>query len=58
VGCWAILILLFGHVLNFALAALGAYVHSVRLIFVEFYNNVNFKGGAKPFKAFYKRAVK
>ena len=51
-----VIILLFGHFLNFALSALGAYVHSVRLIFVEFYKNVDFKGGAKPYTPFAKTA--
>jgi V/A-type H+/Na+-transporting ATPase subunit I len=52
-GWWgvfpAILFLLFGHGLNFALAALGAFVHPLRLTFVEFYNNAKFRGGGLPY---------
>jgi V/A-type H+-transporting ATPase subunit I len=46
------LIMIAGHLLNFALSALGAYVHSVRLIFVEFYGNLSFQGGGKPYVPF------
>ncbi len=44
--------LLFGHSLNFVLAALGSFIHPLRLTFVEFYNNAQFEGGGKAFKAF------
>ncbi len=47
------LIVLVGHTLNFALNALGAYVHSCRLQFLEFFGKF-FEGGGvafKPFKA-------
>ncbi len=54
---FTVVILVVGHGLNFALAALGAYVHSVRLIFVEFYRNLGFQGGGKPYKAFAKDGV-
>jgi len=47
---FTILVLLVGHVLNFGLAALGAFVHSLRLTFVEFYNNLEFTGGSKPYR--------
>ncbi len=46
--------LLFGHSLNFVLAALGSFIHPLRLTFVEFYNNAQFEGGGKAFKAFKK----
>ncbi|MEO0555132.1 MAG: V-type ATP synthase subunit I [Bacteroidota bacterium] len=46
----AIVFLLVGHGLNFALATLGAFVHPLRLTFVEFYNNANFEGGGVPYK--------
>ncbi len=49
-----IIVLIVGHVLNFALAALGSFVHPLRLTFVEFYSNLDFKGGAKAFKPFSK----
>ncbi|MDH3973223.1 MAG: hypothetical protein OEV42_02990 [Deltaproteobacteria bacterium] len=45
-----LLILLLGHTLNLGLATLGAFVHSLRLTFVEFYKNLNFEGGGKAFK--------
>jgi V/A-type H+-transporting ATPase subunit I len=48
-----VIFLLFGHTLNLALAILGAFVHPLRLTFVEFYNNAQFQGGGidyKPFK--------
>lgn len=46
--------LLFGHGLNFVLAALGSFIHPLRLTFVEFYNNAQFEGGGKAFQAFKK----
>ena len=47
---WAvmILVLLFGHSLNIALNVLGAYVHSSRLQFVEFFG-MFLEGGGKRF---------
>lgn len=47
------LVLLFGHTLNFALNALGAYVHSCRLQFLEFYGKFLDGGGVafNPLKA-------
>lgn len=47
-----LLILLFGHALNLTLNMLGAFVHPMRLTFVEFYKNAGFSGGGKPFKPF------
>ncbi|MEM9858254.1 MAG: V-type ATPase 116kDa subunit family protein [Bacteroidota bacterium] len=49
-GAWwgivlGVVFMLIGHSLNFALATLGAFVHPLRLTFVEFYNNANFEGG-------------
>ncbi|MFW6255075.1 MAG: V-type ATP synthase subunit I [Chitinivibrionales bacterium] len=49
-----IAILLLGHAINFGLAALGAFVHPLRLTYVEFYNNLNFKGGAQGYNPFSK----
>lgn len=40
-----ILVLILGHTINFALALLGSFVHSMRLTFVEFYRNLDFTGG-------------
>jgi len=48
-----ILILLAGTGLNLAIGLLSAFVHSLRLTFVEFYKAVGFKGGGiaySPFK--------
>ncbi len=43
------IILLIGHVINFAINALGAYVHSCRLQYLEFFGKF-FTGGGQPFK--------
>jgi V/A-type H+-transporting ATPase subunit I len=40
-----IIILLIGHGLNIFMASLGAFVHPMRLTFVEFYKNAGFSGG-------------
>lgn len=45
-------ILLFGHTLNLFVASLGAFVHTMRLTFVEFYKNAGFTGGGNPYKPF------
>ncbi len=50
-----ILILLLGHVLNIFISFIGAFVHPLRLTFVEFYKNVSFGGGGKPYTPFRKR---
>lgn len=42
------LVLVIGHILNFALNALGAYVHSCRLQYLEFYGKF-LEGGGEPF---------
>jgi V/A-type H+/Na+-transporting ATPase subunit I len=49
--------LLFGHSLNLAIATLGSFVHPLRLTFVEFYNNAEFKGGGIEFKPFKKQIL-
>jgi V/A-type H+-transporting ATPase subunit I len=51
----AVLFLIFGHSLNLAMASLGAFVHPLRLTFVEFYNNAEFQGGGLPYEPFRKR---
>lgn len=53
----AVLFLVFGHSLNFALATLGAFVHPLRLTFVEFYSNAEFKGGGVPYQPFRKEVM-
>lgn len=47
-----LLILLVGHSINFALSLIGAFVHPLRLTFVEFYKNAGFEGGGKAYKPF------
>ena len=49
-----LLILVFGHAMNIALSALSAFVHPMRLTFVEFYKNSGFVGGAKQYEPFKK----
>lgn len=49
-----LLILIFGHAMNIALSALSAFVHPMRLTFVEFYKNSGFVGGAKQYEPFKK----
>ncbi len=47
-----LLILLAGHSLNIFMSGLGAFVHPMRLTFVEFYKNSGFEGGGKKYKPF------
>lgn len=49
-----VIILLFGHTMNIGLSALSAFVHPMRLTFVEFYKNSGFVGGAKEYEPFKK----
>ncbi len=43
-----VLVLLFGHVLNILMSSLGAFVHPLRLTFVEYFKNAGYEGkGAK-----------
>ena len=44
-----IIMLLFGHTLVLALNSLGAFVHPMRLTFVEFYKNAGFTGGGRGY---------
>ena len=41
---FCIVILIFGHVLNLAMACLGAFVHPLRLTFVEYFKNSGYEG--------------
>ncbi len=52
-----VIILLIGHGLNIFMASLGAFVHPLRLTFVEFYKNAGFAGGGKPYNPFSKKEV-
>lgn len=47
----AILIYIIGHLMNIVLNALGAFIHSGRLQFVEFFSQF-FEGGGRPFRPF------
>ena len=47
-----ILIFLFGHTLNLFMNALGAFVHPLRLTFVEFFKNAGYEGGGTAYKPF------
>ena len=50
-----IIIMVIGHGANIALSGLGAFVHPMRLTFVEFYKNAGFEGGGKKYKPYAKR---
>ncbi|HPK29476.1 MAG TPA: V-type ATPase 116kDa subunit family protein [Bacteroidales bacterium] len=45
-----IVLLIFGHLFVMLLSAIGAFVHPMRLTFVEFYKNADFTGGGKPYR--------
>lgn len=47
-----VIILLVGHGINLFMAALGSFVHPLRLTFVEFYKNAGFNGGGKAYLPF------
>jgi V/A-type H+-transporting ATPase subunit I len=51
-------ILIVGHTANLLLASLSAFVHPMRLTFVEFYKNSGFEGGGKPFVPFKRNTTK
>ncbi len=50
-GIAAIIILLFGHLLNLALSGLAAFIHSLRLCFVEFMFKF-YEGGGRQYEPF------
>ena len=52
-----VLILVIGHGLNFGLGMLGAFVHPLRLTFVEFYKNINFRGGGRAYSPFRRHSI-
>lgn len=47
-----VLFMIAGHGLNIALSGLGAFVHPMRLTFVEFFNNAGFSGPGIAYKPF------
>ncbi len=51
----ALVVLLFGHSLNFGLSLMGAFIHSGRLQFIEFFGKF-YDGGTDKFKPFQRRA--
>jgi V/A-type H+-transporting ATPase subunit I len=54
----ACLVWLIGHSINFALVLLSAFVHPLRLTFVEFYKSMDFKGGGLAYSPFKKNTPK
>ncbi len=50
-----LLILLFGHVLNILMSALGAFVHPLRLTFVEYFKNSGYEGKGQLYQPFKKQ---
>jgi V/A-type H+-transporting ATPase subunit I len=53
-----IIILVIGHGITIFMSGLGAFVHPIRLTFVEFYKNAGFTGGGKPYSPFAEPASK
>ncbi len=49
-----VVILVIGHSINLFMSGLGAFVHPMRLTFVEFYKNAGFAGGGKQYNPFKK----
>lgn len=45
-----VIVLIFGHLAVMGLSCLGAFVHPIRLTFVEFYKNSGFQGGGRAYK--------
>lgn len=49
-----VIVLLLGHGITFALSMISAFVHPMRLTFVEFFKNADFAGGGKEYDPFRK----
>ena len=47
-----LIILLFGHGINFGLCMISSFVHPMRLTFVEYFKNANFEGNGKEYQPF------
>ena len=50
-----IIILLFGHVLNVLMSALGSFVHPLRLTFVEYFKNAGYEGKGSKYNPLKKK---
>lgn len=53
-----IIILAIGHGINLFMSAISAFVHPLRLTFVEFYKNVGFEGGGRAYDPVVNKIVK
>jgi V/A-type H+/Na+-transporting ATPase subunit I len=53
-----VIFLTIGHIANIMISSLGAFVHPMRLTFVEFYKNAGFSGGGKEYKPFAEKGTK
>ena len=51
-----IIILLFGHGINFGLCMISSFVHPMRLTFVEYFKNADFEGNGKEYQPFQVKA--
>lgn len=49
------LIIVFGHTLNIAMSCLSAFVHPLRLTFVEYFKNAGYEGNGVEYKPFKKQ---
>lgn len=54
IGTWIgfVLIIIVGHLLNLCMSALGAFVHPLRLTFVEYFKNSGYEGKGHLYKPF------
>lgn len=52
-----VIFLIVGHAANLLISSLGAFVHPMRLTFVEFYKNAGFTGGGKEYKPFRNKLI-
>lgn len=50
-----VIMLIFGHIFVMLLSSLGAFVHPLRLTFIEFYKNAGFEGGGRPYNPLKKK---
>ena len=50
-----IIMLIIGHTCVMLLSSLGAFVHPLRLTFIEFYKNAGFEGGGRPYNPLKKK---